>query len=615
MLLAVAAGIAFALSLIGSTVIVRRRLGLRGVAAGEERWRSDAVPRIGGLAMAVGFAVGAAIAAAGGRVDDRRTAGFIGAAALMAGLGLYDDLRGMKPLGKVIGQILAAAILLATGTTVEIIDVEPLSSAMTFVWVILISNAFNLLDNMDGLAAGVGIVSAVLLAVHASIAGLPDVVTMAVLVAAVIAGFLPLNFRPRAKAALFMGDSGSQLLGFSLAWLALAASWHEASGLVAAIAVPLLVLAVPILDTMLVSVVRLIEGRPIHEGGRDHTSHQLVIYGLSEKRAVLLLVGAAGVLGGSSLLYVEYGHLLPALVGLGLSLALLAHFALFLIQARRAAQGIAPRAVDTDGGWLSIETYRLHKRRLLEGLIDLVLIVAAYYIAYVLRYDRLPDDLNSELIAESLPFLVAARYGAFLYFGLYRGLWRYAGTRDVARAFLAVVVSEAVAVAALTLVFRFDGYSRSVFVIDAVVCFVLIAGSRLAERGLGEWLQGQRDRRGLPVAVIVGAGAAGHTLLRELRRRGEHVVAGFVDDDPAKHGMRSQGVRVLGGHQHIELILDRYRPEVLYVTIPDAPPDRLRRIETACGHAGVRCTSVRTFEGVPARDAHTGNGAGSVQPA
>jgi len=584
--------VAFLLSIAGSAAVVRRGGSEGRVEPGLERWRTDPVPRLGGAAMLVGFVAGALLLALTGTVESRSALGFVGAAALIAGVGIWDDLRGLSPLSKVIGQIGATAVLLATGTTVEIVDVEPISSMLTFLWIIAITNAFNLLDNMDGLAGGVGLVGVALLAIHAHLAGLSEVTALGIVALALIAGFLPFNFRLRSKAVLFMGDGGSQLLGFTLGWLALASSWQEASSLVAAVAIPFLVLAIPILDTALVSIARLLEGRPIHQGGRDHMSHRLVIYGLSERRAVLLLVGAAAVLGASSLIYVEYGRVVPALIGVSLSVAILVHFGLFLIQAMRQAE---PSPGLSGAGWLSIDTYRLHKRRLVEGLVDLALIVAAYYLAYILRYEQPPDDLNEGLIRESLPFLIGARYLALLYFGLYRGLWRYAGTRDVARAFLAIVVSEAVTVAALTVFFRFEGYSRTVFVIDALLCFLLIAGSRLAERGLGEWLQSQRDRRDVPRALIVGAGDAGHALLRELRARGEHLVVGFVDDDPRKHGVRTQGVRILGGHEHIELMLDRHRPEVVYVSIPDAPQERLDHIRSACHHSGARFSPVRAY--------------------
>lgn len=595
MSLLTAAALGFALSLLGAAVVVRRRLGVRRVASGEERWRDDPVPRLGGLAMLIAFVAGAAVLVASGRVESARALGFVLGALVVGAFGVADDLRGLRPLHKLIGQILATSILLVTGTSVEIIQLEPAATVLTFVWVIAITNAVNLLDNMDGLAAGISLVSAALLAGHAFIAGIDEVSALAVLLVAVILGFLPLNLRLTRPAILFMGDGGSQLLGFGLAWLALAASWNQASSVVAAIAVPLLVLAVPILDTALVSLVRMIEGRPISQGGRDHTSHRLVVYGLSERRAVLLLVGASAVLGASSLLYLEYQSFAAVVIGGGLALAVLVHFALFLVQARNRPLPDDDVVLRDSRGWLSIDTYRLHKRRFAEGLIDLVLIVAAHYLAYVLRYEELPDAFNAARIAESLPFIIVARYGSFLWFGLYRGLWRYAGTRDVARAFVAVMVSQVVAVAGLTLVYRFDGYSRTVFVIDALLCFMLIAGSRLAERGLGEWLAGQRDRRGVPRALIVGAGDAGNALLRELRRRGELHVSGFVDDDPAKRGRRSQGAPVLGGHREIELILDRYRPEVLYITIPDAAAERLERIQAAARHVGARVTVVRNY--------------------
>lgn len=590
---AAVAGLALALCLVGAAAIVRRRLGVRGVAEGAVRWRTDPVPRLGGLAMLFAFIVGAGILIATGEIEGGRAIGFVVAAAVVGAFGIVDDLRGLRPLHKLVGQILATSILLGTGTAVEIIGVEPLATVLTFLWVIGITNAVNLLDNMDGLAAGVGLVAAALLGVHALISGIDDVAALAMLLAAVLVGFLPFNLRMTRPAVLFMGDGGSQLLGFSLAWLALAASWNHASSVVAAIAVPLLVLAIPILDTALVSLVRMVEGRPISQGGRDHTSHRLVVYGLSEQRAVLLLISASAVLGASSLLYIEYESFAAVVIGGGLALAVLVRFAMFLVQAR--AHPVEAPASPADSRWFSIETYRLHKRRFVEGFLDLILIVAAHYLAYILRYEQMPTGFNADRIAESLPFIIVARYAAFLWFGLYRGLWRYAGIRDVANVFVAVVVSQVIAVAGLTIVYRFDGYSRTVFVIDALLCFLLIAGSRLAERGLGEWLQGLRDRRGVPRAVIVGAGDAGNALLRELRQRGEFLVAGFVDDDPRKRGQRSQGVPVLGGHRDVELILDEHRPEVVYVSIPDAPAERLTRIEHAARRIGARYTIVRNY--------------------
>lgn len=593
MTLEIAAVAAFTLALAGTALLARRRIGLRVVGEDQDRWRSDAVPRVGGIAILAGFALGSLILVATGDVSDSRAVGFLGGALIIVAVGLYDDLRGLRPLGKLTGQILATALLLVTGTTVEIVTFEPAAIVLTFVWVVAMTNALNLLDNMDGLAGGIALVSLVVLAVHGDRAGLTEVVLFAVVLAAALAGFLPFNFPLFRKASIYMGDGGSQLLGFGLAWLALAASWHSASGVVSAVAIPLLVLAIPILDTSLVSLVRLIEGRPISQGGRDHTSHRLVFYGLSERRAVFVLVGISALLGASSLLWVEWGAVVPALIGLAISVVLLLNFAIFLVKARKRMEFSSPDLGPGAGGWVAGAAAQLQKRRVVEALIDLVLICAAYYIAYVLRYDQLPDELNEELIAESIPIVVAARFVSFWAFGLYRGLWRYAGVREVARVLAAVIVSEAAIVAVLTWAFRFEDYSRTVFIINALLCFVFIAGARLAERALSETLASQRTRKGIPSALIVGAGDAGNSLLRELRHRGEYVIAGFVDDDPTKRGVRTQGVPVIGDHTSIELAIDRYRPEVVYVTIPDAPAERLERIERACARGGCRYAIVR----------------------
>jgi len=472
-------------------------------------------------------------------------------------------------------------------TGVPLLDV-----LLTLTWVVGVTNAFNLLDNMDGLASGMAVIAGGFRCALFLLDGDQAAAAMTAGFVGAVLGFLVRNAPP---ARIFMGDAGSLFLGFFLSGLCLVVpAAYYSRGITAVLAVPVLLVLIPIFDTTFVTVTRLLRGQPVSQGGRDHTSHRLVLYGLSEKRAVLLLIGASAALATSAVAYARYGHLALALVGIGLSTVVLVHFGMFLVQAR----GRASEPVETTpaGGWLSIDTYRLHKRRLVEGVIDLILIVAAYYLAYVLRYDGAPDALNARLIAESLPFLVAARYVAFLGFGLYRGLWRYAGGRDVANCFSAVVVSEAATVAALTIVYRFDGYSRSVFVTDAILCFMFIAGSRLAERGLGGLLRAQSDRSSVPRALIVGAGDAGNNLLRELRRRGEHAVVGFIDDDVRKRGARSQGARVLGSHREIEMILDHAAPEVVYVTIPDAPEERLERIEAACRRAGARYVVVRTLE-------------------
>ena len=398
-------------------------------------------------------------------------------------------------------------------------------------------------------------------------------------------GFLPFNLRPRRPAAVFMGDSGSQVLGFALAALGLTASWKVAGTTVATLLLPMLVLAVPILDTTLVTVVRLLDGRPVYQGGRDHTSHRLVYHGLSERRAVVLLAVISAALGATSLFYAVLGNAWVTLIGVLLTFALLVQFASVLSDVERGAGPVRERS------WLG--TFVANPRRLVESMVDFATITASFTFAYYLRVQGGGTDYQRHIFLVSLAVLLAVRYATFIPFGLYRGVWRYAGARDAASIAAAVVVSEVVAYLILEATQTWGDFPRGVFVIDALICTVLVGLSRFWERAFARGvssLTGRSDRRR---TLIVGAGRGGRSLLRELRETpGEHVV-GFVDDDRRLVRRRLQGVPVLGGTTDIERIIARAQPDTVLVTIPDAPRERLDAVIDACTEAKVSCRFVR----------------------
>src|SRR6185369_7811188 len=161
------------------------------------------------------------------------------------------------------------------------------------------------------------------------------------------------------KALVFMGDSGSQAIGFALAALGLASSWRVAGTTVATLFLPILLLAVPILDTALVTVVRLLEGRPIYQGGRDHSSHRLVRYGLSERHAVALLALIATGIGASSLAYNVLDNVRYTVVGVVITFALLVQFASFLADVER-------RPLPNGQALPLSEAFAVHWRRVVE---------------------------------------------------------------------------------------------------------------------------------------------------------------------------------------------------------------------------------------------------------
>ena len=571
--------------------LLRIPLARRLVAAPRrDRWHGQATPTFGGVGIFLGFAAGVGVAlAAGAFTPDWQFAGIMGGCALLFAAGLADDVLSLGPVPKLAAQGGAAALVLSSGLRVQVVHNDILAAALGVAWLVGVTNAFNLLDNMDGLAASLGAIACGFLAIDA---GTEHPSRMALVIALgaglACAGFLPFNLRPKKPAAVFMGDSGSQVLGFALAALSLATSWKVAQSTVATLMLPLLILAIPILDTTLVTVMRLLEGRPVSQGGRDHTSHRLVYRGLSEKRAVVLLALVAAGLGATSLAYNLLSNTRLTLLGVLLTFALLVQFAGFLANAGERPEPLPSR------GPASLRLLVLHRRRLIEALVDFALITASLLAAYLLWVKGAGTANQKHVFNQSLTVLLTARYLIFLPFGLYRGVWRFASTDEAARVIAAVVLSELAAVGFLALTIGgFGDFPLAIFVLDALICTVLVGGSRFAERALFRALAMFKDRGTRRRVLIVGAGRGGRSLLRELRESPGELVVGFVDDDPQLRRQRLQGVKVYGGCFEIERILVLTEPDTVFVTIPGAARDRLDAVVAACSRADVACRFVR----------------------
>ncbi len=226
---------------------------------------------------------------------------------------------------------------------------------------------------------------------------------------------------------------------------------------------PILVLGVPILDTALVATMRMLEGRPIHQGGKDHASHRLVRGGLSEQRTVVLLAAIAAGLGATSLAYSVLGDFRITLVGVLVTFVLLVQFAGFLVdlERREEVDEIVP------GGWM-LKTVVLHRRRLLEVLADFVLISAAFYFAYVLVENGNGTPYERHVFTVALPAILVVRYLAFILLGLYQGIWRFAGAREAAAIVVGVAVSEVIAFGVVAGTTRLGDFSARVFIVDAL---------------------------------------------------------------------------------------------------------------------------------------------------
>jgi UDP-GlcNAc:undecaprenyl-phosphate GlcNAc-1-phosphate transferase len=553
-----------------------------------ERWHARETPTFGGVGIFAGFAAGVLAALAVGAVEwSGELGGILAGTALLFGAGLLDDLRPLSPLVKLAAQIGAAVIVLASGLEVEIVGNDVLAWGIGLLWLVGITNAFNLLDNMDGLAATLAAIACAYFAIDAVTEHENEtVLVLALALGVACAGFLPFNLRPGRSAHVIMGDSGSQVLGFGLASLALASSWTVAGTTTATILLPLLILAIPILDTTLVTLRRLAERRPVTQGGRDHTSHRLVYYGLSEAKAVLLLALVASAIGATALAYnvLDNGRLTA--IGVLLTFVLLVQFGSFLSdleeRSRRGAELPEPSL------WRALV---FEPRRLVEVVVDFVVFCGSFLAAYLLVVGGMGTENERSVFLSALPILLGARYVLFVGLGVYRRVWRFATARDAIPIGLACLASAAVAYLVLVALRPIGSFPAvEIFVVDALVATLLVGGSRLSLRLLPE-LQGHRTHRRR--VLVVGAGAAGRGLARELRETHEARVVGFLDDNPRVRRRRILGITVVGSTDEAARAIASTRAEEVLVTIPDAPQARLDSVVRASEAAGIPCHIVR----------------------
>jgi UDP-GlcNAc:undecaprenyl-phosphate/decaprenyl-phosphate GlcNAc-1-phosphate transferase len=575
--LGVGVAVTAALSLIFTSLVRRwaHQLGIVAVPR-RDRWHSRPTALMGGIAIYLAFVIGCFIFAP----DLSRAHPILIAATILFGAGIIDDIRQLKPYVKLVMQVVAASIVVFGGLRLQgVIWTSWGADFLTIFWLVAITNAINLLDNMDGLAGGISLIACAFLAISFLVNGQTTEAALPLILAGAIAGFLRFNFNP---ASIFMGDCGSMFLGFALSGIALLSDFGRARNLVSVLATPVLILTIPIFDTMVVTVTRKLSGRPVSQGGRDHTSHRLVALGMSERRATLLLYLFAALSGALALAVRQMAiwGALALIVGFALSVLFIGLYVGkvgFYEQGRPSNQGsVSGTLVDPFGNFS-------HRRRIVEILLDTVLVALAYYSAYLLRFD---GDMPGEQIAifiRTLPPLVAIQILSFLIGGVYKGIWRYAGVGELARLAIAVFIGSTICGLAVLFFYKFHGPSRAVFILNGVLLFVFVGASRLSFRLIAALIAGQiqpaPDAR--PV-LIYGAGDRGEILIRELLNNPAYCYqpVGFIDDDARKTGRLLRGYRIFSSDDLPGLISSHGVSEVLVssLKVPESRLNGLRNM-------------------------------------
>ena len=550
----------------------------------EDRWHKKVVPLMGGVAIYAAFLITYLIYLRGAK------GGFgllLGATSIFL-LGVVDDLRGLSPQAKLIGQIVCASLAVISGVTINIIP-PVIAIPLTILWIVGITNSFNLLDNMDGLSSGVAAIAS--LTVFACALALKNYETafISLVLAAAALGFLPHNFYP---ARIFMGDCGAMFLGFTLASITIMGTWKELSHLFLVLFIPVLALAVPIFDTIFVTVTRTIDGKSVAKGGRDHTSHRMVFLGWHERRAVTSLYLISLLFGLTAYISLHVKTYVSAII-VALLLIVVFSLGVFLNQTTRRREEIAPLKPPRDVSYYKnqyelVDSLIKYKRVIFEVMCDFFLICIAYISSYIIRYEGIIDPYNFGLIAKSLPLLIVINLLAFFITGVYGNIWRYIGLNEILNIVKGIILGSAVSVAAVAVVFRFYGFSRMIFVLDAMILLILMSAVRIAFRLFKEQIFVSLDSKGKRI-LIFGAGDTGDAFLREVRknRSFNYWPVGFVDDDQSKQGRRIKGVKVLGVRSDIPQLVDEHSIEEVIIAIPSADDKTKEDIEAICRESGV----------------------------
>ncbi len=595
----VAAGISFLLCLVLTPLVRKLALKSGQVAVPKsDRWHRKETALLGGIGIFCSVAAGWIIFswALGWEAYGRPYLPLMLCAAGMFLLGLVDDIRNMDPQHKLAGQIVIACVIVFLGLRLSWTGSHTINLLLSILWIVGITNAFNLLDNMDGLAAGIAMIGGGFFCVYQVLSGgsLPAIgplLLIGAIYVGALGGFLVYNFNP---ASIFMGDAGSLFIGFMMGCLTIlgvpSQTHHESFiHILSVIAIPVFIVFIPILDTTFVSLMRKLFRRPISRGGRDHSSHRLVAIGFSEKTAVLVLYGFS-IISGILALGMKY-------LNVGISIVITIFYVLSVILFwvyLGKVQVYSEKSIvseEKSGILTPVLVEITYRRRLFEVLLDFVLICAAYYTAYLLRFEGAPGG-NLNFFLRSLPILIACQLLAFYFFGVYRGVWESTGIRDLVGYVEGITAGTVGTILVLLFMYRFQSFSRAVFVIYWGLMVILVSLSRLSFRLMDEGI-----RNGNPEGrrtLIYGAGIGGQMMLKEVEtnRDLDLNIVGFVDDNIRLRGRKVKGYAIMGSGADLENLIKEHDVREVIISFRINGEEKKREIRELCKQKGFE-TNVR----------------------
>jgi len=534
----------------------------------EDRWSRTPVAKYGGIGILLVFFVSTVGLHIGNLL--RMVAVLTLAMALV---GFLDDTYGLRVRWKLLSEVAIAVTAVASGVLYPLFPSHLANIVFSILWLVAVTNAFNLLDNMDGLCAGVSIIACVNLLVLIRNANFLPLSVLLLMLEGCLLGFLLFNFYP---AKIFMGDTGSLAIGFFLGCAGIIGAAHLSS-IFSILFVPGLVLFLPLFDMLLVSVTRRLNGRAISAGAKDHTSHRLVLLGMSERKAVITLYLISALSGAVALVCKRFwSDVGPGILALFLLTAAL--FWLYVADIRLPENWLSRTNVFT----LALpEVLNSISRRAAMVFSDAALIVLSQFLAFLLRFDGTPHQYWRSLLWGSV-LLVTIKVPLLALFQVYRRDWTIRSVQDIYPILKGSILGSVAVVALLTYATQFRDYSRGVFGIETVLTIVLLAAVRVARNMFDDALTGNSDDR----CLVVGGSSAEFFYRYFEWQKAQAKITAFVN--PVKKG---NGTAFLFGIpvvplSHMPNQLKNPAVKAVYI-LPDCPESERAHVAKLCGSAEI----------------------------
>lgn len=521
------------------------------------------IPVMGGSAMLVAFLIACA---AFGVFELNIALPII----LLCAVGVLDDAIELSPAQKMAGQLAGVAAMVAMMPRIALTPWPVLDALLLGFWLLTTTNAFNLVDGLDGLAGGVGLAACITIAVTAILHGHSRLALQALALSGALAGFLLYNVYP---ASIFMGDGGALPIGVLVGVFAAQAGQSATDSALGVYFFPVMVALVPLMDICIVCISRMALGHSVSRRGLDHSHHRLLRLGMSD-RTVVAVCWVLAAIGG--LCALDLSLLGPDDIILRLPFAVMGFGVLALFMVNLTFDESNPARLYSRGRGLGRVIVRCaYDWRLADIALDLSVILSAWAGAYLARLDFIIPHNKVIQIVWNAPLVLLISYLSLFAVGVYRRIWSLFSVTDLVRFAGGAMLAGGLLWLASILVPGMR--SGSIQVLFPLLLFNFLAVTRLSFQLLRK--QVQYFKQSSEEIVIVGAGQLGITAAQFLlseQATGRRIL-GFVDDDNLKQGKFVQGWPVLGAFEDLERLFDRFHFKS-FVIADELPAERLEAL-------------------------------------